>query len=56
VIPTVQDVGKAVGMCADRHVSDMHALQDVRNPSVIPSVVYVGHSVGKPVGECGTIP
>ena len=46
------DVRKSVGICADGHVSDMRALWDVRNPSVIPSVVYVG----KPVGECGTIP
>ena len=52
VFPSVQDVG----ICADGHVSDMHALRDMRNPSVIPSVVYVGHSVSKLVGECGTIP
>jgi len=46
------DIDKAVGICADEHVSDMRALRDVRNPSVL----YVGKAVGKPVGECGTIP
>jgi len=34
VIPLVIDVGTAVGMCADGHVSDVRALRDVRNPSV----------------------
>ena len=49
-------VGTDVGMCADGHVSDMRVLRDVRNPSMILSVLYVGNAVGKPVGECGTIP
>jgi hypothetical protein len=52
VLSSVIDVGTAVGMCADGHVSDMRALRDVRNPSVL----YVGNIVSKPVGECGTIP
>jgi hypothetical protein len=52
VNPSVIDVGTAIGMCADGHMSDMRALRDVRNSSVIPSVL----NVGKPVGECGTIP
>jgi hypothetical protein len=30
VIPSVFDVGKAVGIRADGHVSDMRALRDVR--------------------------
>jgi len=47
VIPSVQDVG----MCVDGHVSDMRALWDARNSLMIPSVLYVGHSVV----ECGTI-
>ena len=48
----LRDVRKAVGICADGHVSDMHALRDVRQ-SVGDSV---GNFVGKLVGECGTIP
>ena len=46
-ITSVMDVGTAVGICADEHMSDMHALRDVRNPSVF--------YVGKVVSECGTI-
>ena len=42
------DVGTAVGICADEHMSDMHALRDVRK--------FVGDSIGKAVGDCGTIP
>ena len=38
VIPSVLDVGKAVGICADGHMSDMRALRDVRKA--------VGDSVG----------
>jgi hypothetical protein len=30
VIPSVLDVRKSVGICADGHVSHMRALQDVR--------------------------
>jgi len=37
-------IGKAIGICVDRHVSDMRALRDVHK------------SVGKAVGDCGTIP
>ena len=47
VITSVMDVGTAVSICADGHVSDMRALRDVHNPSVF--------YVGKAVGECGTI-
>jgi len=36
VILSVIDVDTVVGMYADEHVSDMRALRDVRNPSVIP--------------------
>ena len=46
VNPSVFDIGKAVGICADGHVSDMLALWDVRK-----SV----SDVGVPVGDCGTI-
>jgi hypothetical protein len=38
VIPSVFDAGTAVGICADGHVSDMHALRDVRE--------FIGDSVG----------
>ena len=36
---TFRSVEKSVGICADGHASDMRALRDVRNPSVIPSVI-----------------
>jgi len=48
VIPSVLYIGKAVGICADGHMSDMRALRDVRKS--------IGDSVGKAVGDCGTIP
>ena len=47
---------KSVSTCADGHASDMHALRDVRNPSVMPSVIYVSKTIGESVGGCGTIP
>jgi uncharacterized membrane protein len=47
---------RSVGMCADGHVFDMRALRDVRNSSVIPSVIYIDKAVGYFVGDCGTIP
>jgi hypothetical protein len=34
------------------HASDICALQDVRNLSVM----YVGEAIGDFVGDCGTIP
>jgi hypothetical protein len=46
---------RSVGTCADGHASDMRALQDMRNPSMTPSVMYVGKAVGDSVGDCGTI-
>ena len=49
---TFRSVGKSVGTCADGHASDMRALRDVGNPSVIPLVIYVGNTIG----DCGTIP
>jgi hypothetical protein len=45
-----------VGICADGHVSDMRALQDVRKSIGILSVWDVGNAVDIPVGDCGTIP
>ena len=48
--------GKSVGTCADGHASDMRVLRDMRNPSVMPSVIYVGKIIGESVGGCGTIP
>ena len=45
---TFRSVRKSVGISVDGHVSDMHALRDVRK--------FVGDSVGKAVGDCGTIP
>jgi hypothetical protein len=41
---TFRSVGKSVGICADRHVSDMRAIQDVRKS--------IGDSVDKAVGIC----
>jgi len=38
--PSVYYVGKAVGISANRHVSEM------RGPSVMPSVLNVGNAVG----------
>jgi hypothetical protein len=46
---------RSVGICADGHASDMCALWDLRNPSVIPSVFYVGKALGEFVGDSGTI-
>jgi hypothetical protein len=48
---SVFNVGKAVGICADGHVSDMRALRDV-----CKFIGDVGKAVGVPVGDCGTIP
>jgi hypothetical protein len=48
VITSVMDVGTAVGICTDGHVSYMRALRDMRNLLVL--------YVGKSVGEGGTIP
>jgi hypothetical protein len=49
-------IGKAVGMCADEHVSDMRALRDVRTSVDIPSVSDVDKAVGVPIDDGGTIP
>ena len=45
VMPSVYYVGKAVGIRADGHVSDMHG------PSVMPSVLAVGNSADGHVSE-----
>jgi hypothetical protein len=49
---TFRSVEKSIGKCADGHVSDMRALGDVRNPSVI----YVGKAIGDSIGDSDTIP
>jgi len=56
VIPSMLVIGKAVGMCADEHVSDMRALRDVRTSVDIPSVSDVDKAVGVPIDDGGTIP
>jgi hypothetical protein len=53
---TFRSVEKSVGIYADGHASNMRALRDVRNPSVISSVFYVSKAVGESVGDSGTIP
>jgi hypothetical protein len=48
VMPSVCDVGNAVGNRADGHVSDMRADNSIGDA--------VGIGVGNSVGECGKIP
>jgi len=49
-------IGKAVGICADGHVSDMRALWDVRTSVDISSVSDVDKAVAVPIDDGGTIP